>query len=232
MSLNARLSSAQKKLVESNMPLAHFAAREACKRAGKRAIYGEMLSGAAVGLMDAATDWKKDKSKFTTFAPQRVKGGVANEIRQDNHWFSNRGWRKPTVFRRDGLTSAAMDTHADHRASDTDPRFAAPTKENEEIQRRLSTPSPLASLSSRDAVQSILATLPDDLAYVLRRYYIDGMNLKEIARECGCSQSGVCKDLKYAIGMSRQTRVFQELQAALTSARKTHAVVELKGLKP
>lgn len=78
----AEAVAARNALVEANMKLAENAARVMFHRVHGRVEYGDLLSGACLGLMRAAEQFDPSVGvRFTTFADRRVRGAIVDQIR-------------------------------------------------------------------------------------------------------------------------------------------------------
>lgn len=74
---------AKRKLVEEHVPLACIVVKKMLPMFAERLEYGDLLSAACIGMMDAAERYDPGRGcKFSSFAEPRIRGAIVDEARR------------------------------------------------------------------------------------------------------------------------------------------------------
>ena len=208
-------------LVLDNLKVAEVAAAKVYARTNGHVEYGDLLSGAFLGLMDAGATYKTDRNThFTTFATHRCIGAAldanraidrsarlqrtrAKRFEAASDDFYKREGRQPTDDELRAEMGLTEDRYDLERVAAFGGRFidAGPVFMN-----RIAPPAPADdTIDKADWWDAMTASLsPRDRAVVLA-YYRDGQTLVDVGRDCGLTESGVSQLLKKLRGRMQST---------------------------
>ena len=78
--------SARQALLNENLGLVHFVARQVTRGLGVELEFDELVSAGALGLMTALKTFEPDRGlAFSTFATPRIRGAILDELRRQDH---------------------------------------------------------------------------------------------------------------------------------------------------
>lgn len=209
------------------MPLVRRVAAQVCRRLPRSVELDDMVGAGFVGLMGALERFDPERgTRFESYAALRIRGAILDELRaldwvprsvRDQLSALNAATRElEQEFGRapsDAEVAIRMDvapTHVRalrHKAqasqlvseSDLGPDGARPNTPD-------GAPNPQEALGRqqlRDQLLAAIGALPDKAGTVLRLYYFDELNLREIGLILGVSESRVCQLRSQAEGTLR-----------------------------
>jgi len=176
----------------------------------------ELLAYGRQGLFEAAERFDPERGEdFRRFAYFRVRGAMLDGLRKMGSW-SRRGYERVQLLRNAHATaeaaaeeqSSSQDTSADQAAERLRQHMAnmatamatgvfveAAFDGTELISRdpALSAEDQLADQQVLQQMRQAIAELPDDEGEVVRRYYLEGNCLDDVAADWGCSKSWVSR---------------------------------------
>ena len=163
--------------------------------------YHDVLSDAHVGLVRALRTWDTRKGlTFYRWMTFKVRGAMLSGL----------GVR--TLSRRvHKVVFCSLDRRIRGNSGTTSEVGPAHeyTKSSTIVDRR--QPDPAVSIDSEDWIANLFRGLPCRYRYVLRRYYIDGMTLREVGQELGVSATKVRDVLATARQRVRERARVEEL---------------------
>lgn len=179
----------------------HVAIAIANKRAWKvpGTWRGDLRSAALEGLLEAAQRYDPGQgAQFMTFASYRVVGAVEDEIRR-----LYTGRRQPT-----------LGTRAKDRTHDTTIDLTVPEQAHASVAAD-ADPAEIVDLetTSRLCTALIWRLTPTD-RHIAYWYFVDGLNLAEIADRVGVTPSRICQRMTRIKKTLRRLAVRSELLAA------------------
>jgi RNA polymerase sigma factor for flagellar operon FliA len=207
-------------LVERFAPLVQRLARQMVVKLPASVELDDIVQAGMIGLMDAATRYRDDQgAQFETFATQRVRGAMLDELRRND-------WAPRTVRRtqrqidgavhaleqelgrapreREVANALGVDL-AEYRAMLCEARgaqlvsFEALQEYDDALiseQCAGSHEQPLARVEERrfcEALVAAIEALPERERQVMGLYYDDELNFREIAAVLGVTESRVCQ---------------------------------------
>lgn len=102
-------------IVERNLGLVHYVARQVARGIGPELEIDELVSAGTLGLIEAAESFEEERGlAFSTFAAPRVRGAILDELRRMDH--ASRGQRRKA--REIGAARASESSARGRRASD------------------------------------------------------------------------------------------------------------------
>ncbi|OQX39438.1 MAG: RNA polymerase sigma factor FliA [Oceanospirillales bacterium LUC14_002_19_P2] len=203
-------------LVDRHAPLVKRIARHLSARMPASVQLDDLVQAGMVGLLEAARKFDVDKgASFETFAGIRIRGAMLDEIRRGD-WGPRSVYRKSRRVSeairavearlgrdsRDAEVAAEMDVSLDEyfnilqdlrgcRLFSFEDMF---DNEESRLQRRSENNAPEMDLQTekfRNALGSAIETLSEREQLVLNLYYEKELNLKEIGKVLGVSESRV-----------------------------------------
>ena len=218
-------------LVERFAPLVTRIARQLAAKLPASVELDDIVQAGMIGLMDAARRYKADQgAQFETFATQRVRGAMLDEVRQND-------WAPRTVRRTQRVLDAAIHaveqrlgraatereiareldvSLADYRAMLVEARGGQivsfdeieENAEGEAVARHRSDESqePHARLEERrfrEALVSAIGELPEREQQLMGLYYEQDLNFREIAAVLGVTESRICQMHTQAVARLR-----------------------------
>ena len=221
-------------LVERFAPLVTRIARQLAARLPASVEVDDIIQAGMIGLMDAASRFKADQgAQFETFATQRVRGAMLDELRQSD-------WAPRTVRRTQRAIDSAIHaveqrlgraatereiakelgvTLKDYRAMLFEARSGQvvsfeESEENDDgdvvaRHRADEAQEPQARLEERRFRESLVRAideLPDRERQLMGLYYEQDLNFREIAAVLGVTESRICQMHTQAVARLR-TRV-------------------------
>ena len=218
-------------LVERFAPLVTRIARQLAAKLPASVELDDIVQAGMIGLMDAARRYKADQgAQFETFATQRVRGAMLDEVRQND-------WAPRTVRRTQRALDAAIHaveqrlgraatereiagelgvSLADYRAMLVEARGGQivsfdeieENAEGEAVARHRSDESqePHARLEERrfrEALVSAIGELPEREQQLMGLYYEQDLNFREIAAVLGVTESRICQMHTQAVARLR-----------------------------
>jgi RNA polymerase sigma factor for flagellar operon FliA len=133
--------------------------------------YDDLVSAGYLGLEDAAKRYNPEKAKFTTFASRRVRGAMLDEIRRVNH--TERVGPPPKIY--------SLELFRDE---DGCLAFEPEDKSVDLIKSAFNS-------ELRVKLAQVIDRLTDIQRQVIIKYYFKQMQLKEIGKELGLSESRI-----------------------------------------
>ena len=218
-------------LVERFAPLVTRIARQLAARLPASVEVDDIIQAGMIGLMDAASRFKADQgAQFETFATQRVRGAMLDELRQND-------WAPRTVRRTQRVLDAAIHaleqrlgrapsereiakelgvTLKDYRAMLVEARSGQivsfeESEENDDgdvVARHRADAShePHARLEERRFRESLVTAieeLPERERQLMGLYYEQDLNFREIAGVLGVTESRICQMHTQAVARLR-----------------------------
>jgi RNA polymerase sigma factor FliA len=209
------------RLIEENLPLVGYLARELHSRATHVALE-ELASVGALALVTAADAFDPSLGvPFGAYARRRILGAFADEMRSMD--WASRGIRKrikettairETLTARLGRTATADEIAATMglpraavvEALDDAARTVTSLDDASvlEVPSAMTLPDESAVLRERrDVLERAVAALPPRMGAIVRAVYIDERPVKDIAAELGVSHSAVSQQRAEAIRLLR-----------------------------
>jgi RNA polymerase sigma factor for flagellar operon FliA len=211
--------------IQQYAPLVMRVARQLSSRLPASVELDDMVQAGMIGLMDAATRYEADHGVlFETFATQRVRGAMLDELRT-NDWVPRRVRkaqrdidtavralqhrlgrtpREAEVAREIGATPAEYremlaESHASHvqafeESLDPIANAAAPDADPAEL---------LQEKRFRSELAAAIGELPEREGRVMSLYYEHDLNYREIAAVLGVTESRVCQLHSQAVARLR-----------------------------
>lgn len=184
-------------------------------RAGIRGDRSELLAFGQQGLVEAAHRFDPEiGGDFRRFAYFRVRGAMLDGLRKMNDW-SRRGYERISLMRALNDTSAGMDeldptacsaaeaaqrlrTHmASMVTAMTMGVFAEHVPQNGgtavALDKKASAEDEMADHQMQEIVRAAIGSLPPPEDEVVRRYYVEGERMDDIAVDLGFSKSWVSR---------------------------------------
>jgi RNA polymerase sigma factor for flagellar operon FliA len=157
---------------------------------GGAALKDELVQAGLVGLWQATQRYDDQvESTFWTFARQRVLGAMLDELRSLSH-------RSRTAH-----DAVVADTWAEK--SPWALVFSVQLDDARDAPDAGATPDEVLATRERAAhVRRLLYRLPRLQAYVLRRHYLEDVNLKDVGLELGVTESRACQLAKTGLASS------------------------------
>ncbi|MES1259589.1 MAG: FliA/WhiG family RNA polymerase sigma factor [Gemmatimonadota bacterium] len=221
---------ARAEILEQHLGLVHHAVRGIAGRVGDAVEYDDLLGAGTLGLVQALEAFDPDRGfAFTTFAMQRIRGAVLDQLRAAD-------WRPRSARTRGRMIAAAtvaVEQRSQRRAGATDVAkelgveletywewksaaesggtvsLDATLGGNEERGPSLTelltderTPSPDHGTNSRDRseiLRSALQSLPEQQRLVLTLYYYEELTLRQIAEVLHVTESRISQVRSAAI---------------------------------
>ncbi|MGI9341436.1 MAG: RNA polymerase sigma factor FliA [Gammaproteobacteria bacterium] len=206
-------------LIEQHAPLVKRIAAHMLGRLPRGIELDDLVQVGLIALLDAARQYSPDKgASFETYASIRVRGAMLDEVRS-NDWAPRSVYRKQrqltaamqTVENRSGEHASAteiaqelgvtLDQYFRMLSDTSSARMFSLEQTHAEsdapIERLTDTESdPIIELESeqfRDEMINSIKLLPEREALVMSLYYEEELNLKEIGKVLGVSESRVCQ---------------------------------------
>lgn len=206
-------------LIEQHAPLVKRIAAHMLGRLPRGVELDDLVQVGLIALLDAARQYSPDKgASFETYASIRVRGAMLDEVRS-NDWAPRSVYRKQrqlsaamqTVENRSGEQASASEVAAELGVSldqyfrmlsdTTSARMFSLEQTHAEsdapIERLTDKESdPVIELESEQFRQEMIDSiklLPEREALVMSLYYEEELNLKEIGKVLGVSESRVCQ---------------------------------------
>ena len=204
-------------------PLVNRLARQLAAKLPSSVEVDDIIQAGMIGLMDAASRYKADQgTQFETFATQRVRGAMLDELRQ-NDWAPRNVRRTQrsidaainALEQRLGRAPAAREVArelgvslADYRAMLVEAKSGQIVSYDEAeeggdgeapmVRHHAADAStePLARLEERrlrGALAAAIGELPDRERHLMGLYYEQDLNFREIAAVMGVTESRVCQ---------------------------------------
>lgn len=163
------LTDEQRATLEEAMPFAHKQAWTIVERTGME--FDVALSGVCFGYIDAIQRWSADNgAKFTTFAYPRGEGRVKDDKRLQRRWFKAHRDNQPDMGWLDEPVGDGGVCRADYlRAAEC------------------------TAVEDADAFETLIDGLTEREQRVLRMYYVDCLDQKQIGRQFGLTESAIHK---------------------------------------
>ncbi len=172
-------------------------------------VDAENLESAGVlGLIEAARQFDADRDvEFRTFAYQRIRGAILDELRR-NCPLSQQMLQRIALLRRareqvgPGATVEQLAEASGlpvEQVTDclTAARLTRPESWNEAVHSQASVPDGGEQETERAEMQQVLAdgieTLPDTMRLAVSLHYLEGLKLREVGAVLGLSESRVCR---------------------------------------
>ena len=181
------------RLVRDNRKLVDYMVNRYLKRYYVGTMEREdLVSWAMMGLVNAARAYDPARSKsFSTLACRAIERMIIRGV--------NREWRpdrEQATLSLDQLLSGGHSEGSDDRFVDQ-----LPADENVEFT--------MLETERKVALKSALETLPAEQRQLIRRHYIDGENVQDIAKDLGLTRQGV---------YSREKAIFKTLREKLSDS--------------
>jgi len=207
-------------LVRTHQQLIERCARRVSARTGHLIEPGELFTAGALGLIEARRRFDPTRGvKFETFAEHRVRGAMADELRNLDHLprrlraeaervqkakrklSAERGREVGTDELAEELKESAEDVAALQALSEpplliTPELPIASTDANAEEQ--------VGAAEQKRRVAEAVSTLPAKLALVMSLYYVEGLTYREIAEALEVSEARVCQIHSQAVKELRE----------------------------
>jgi RNA polymerase sigma factor (sigma-70 family) len=159
-------------MAEANM---EFAALVAKGRKNPFVSPDDREQEAFLGLIDATQRFDpKMERDFEAFARRRIRGAIIDAERSTAD-----------------LIRVARRTKKGEKSSDTKPRTLSLAAMDYDDMWMLSAPPAKMEIEDREAVDLAIRGLPEKERHVARRYWLDGVSMKQVASELGVDQSRV-----------------------------------------
>jgi len=206
----------QRRLVEENLPLVHYAVAEVAHRVPRHVGRDTLVSAAMYGLAQAARAFDPSRGvPFDRYANRRIKGALLDELR-GNDWAARtvrsrarelndatdrlaaRGSTAPTAA--DVAREMGIDEEAGHRLRDDVHRatildldgLLGDGGEEWLVSRSDADPADVLVHRERAAyLADAVAALPERLRTVVVGYFLEERPMQEIADELGVSESRI-----------------------------------------
>jgi RNA polymerase sigma factor for flagellar operon FliA len=213
--------SSQRELVEGALDLVDVVLAQ-LRALGITAEADDLRGYGRQGLIEAAARFEPARGfEFRQFAYQRVRGAMIDGLRKMGPW-SRRGYERIRMLR-----SAQLVREQSFDEATPPPRGAKPAEELlrkhmaqmaaamatglfveaayegtelVSIDDSRSAEDMLGDRQLAEGVRRAVAELPEDEAEVIRRYYLEGQALDEVAGAWGCSRSWVSRVHTRAVG--------------------------------
>lgn len=206
-------------LIEQHAPLVKRIAAHMLGRLPRGVELDDLVQVGLIALLDAARQYSPDKgASFETYSSIRIRGAMLDEVRS-NDWAPRSVYRKQrqltaamqTVENRSGEHASAtevaeelgvtLDQYFRMLSDTTSARMFSLEQTHAEsdapIERLTDTESdPVVELESEQFRQEMINSinlLPEREALVMSLYYEEELNLKEIGKVLGVSESRVCQ---------------------------------------
>jgi len=196
-------------LVKKHLAMIERQARRISARTGHLVEPGDLFTAGALGLLEARRRYDASRGvKFETFAEHRVRGAMADELRNLDHL--PRRLRAET----EALQKAKKKlSHERGREIGTD-ELATELKQSSEdvaalqalseppLSLTVELPMPsqdepadvqLAKAQQKKLLADAIASLPARLALLMSLYYVEGLPYKEIAEALEVTEARVCQ---------------------------------------
>ncbi len=203
--------------IETYLPLVHQQVARFLRKLPPNVLREDLVAAGMIGLIDSLRKNGKDRGPaFEWYARIRVRGAILDELRAED-WLSRRARAKVTQAKAEaGTTSAhgkggAAGTFVrldDLLAYDTNLDFADAAEMR-----------PCALLESRQDIRGLLdavKSLPERERFIITAHYLEGVQMKVIAKQLGVSEPRVSQI---------HTRAVERLRAALTADERMSAPV-------
>jgi RNA polymerase sigma factor for flagellar operon FliA len=165
-------------------------------------------SAGVVGLIEAARQFDPDRDvEFRTFAYQRIRGAILDELRR-NCPLSQQMLQRISFLRRTRESlgaSATVEQLADAAMMPVEQvseclaasRLTRPESWNETVHGQSFSMPDCALATERQEMQQVLAdaieSLPDTMRVAISLHYLEGLKLREVGAVLGLSESRVCR---------------------------------------
>lgn len=226
---------ARAELLSQHLGLVHHTARQIAQRVGDAVAYDDLVGAGTLGLVQALESFDPSRGfAFATFATQRIRGAVLDELRAAD-------WRPRSVRtkgRQVAATTAAMEQRLGRRvrpeevakelsidletywkwrndadtgatvALDTAPAASEGARPAlAELLADANTPAPDARINRderRALVREAIASLPEQQRTVLALYYYEELTLRQIAEVLHVTESRISQVRTAALKSLRQ----------------------------
>lgn len=220
------------RIVEAYMPLVELNVSKVKRRLPDAFDPDDLIGAAAAGLMEAIANFDPSRRiKFTTFAAQRVRGAIMDELRRldpINRYvrtkmkhiehvtmqLTDELGRRPTLEEVAGklniMPARLMEMLREHSASEhasLDDCLLSDSGNRETPIAALVVDTrevnPLEAVEQQDLVRHIIAVLPPHYSVFVVSYYIEDQTMKTIARRLDYSESRVSQLIARALRFAR-----------------------------
>ena len=205
-------------LIAKYSSLIDRAARTIATRVGSPALFDDLWSVGALGLLDAAGRYDAERGvRFESFAEHRIRGAMIDELRRMDHL--PRRLRAQTdkvqkakrelaqnLGRPVSTEEIAEHLDMDVQAVDNAENLTQPQLPIEEQLLAHMGPNADDEISHAQMLSSLteaITALPERLRTLMGLHYLEGFNYREIAKILGVSEPRVCQLHAEAIGKLR-----------------------------
>jgi RNA polymerase sigma factor for flagellar operon FliA len=206
-------------LIARHGKLISYVARRIALHAGPSVSADDLWSAGALGLIEAARRYDKDRAvRFETFAEHRIRGAMLDELRRLDHL--PRRLRADTEKVRRAQTrlsgelgrESTSDELASHLGMDAETLSALSSLSEPALPLTPDLLLPSSTLSaeaqlSREEVRRSLETaikgLPERLMTLISLYYVEDLTYREIAQVLEVSEARICQLHSEAISKLR-----------------------------
>lgn len=215
-----RADSVRNQLVETYMPLVNVHAKMMCARFPRCVEFDDLVSTGVLGLIEAVESFDPDRGvKFSTYCAPRVRGAILDELRKLD-WIP-----RLTRARRRQIRTAINELESELERQPTEDEIAQRVGIDRESYRDMSRHARITSVVQLDAISSdepderhfalmdprspdpsqeierrdLCEAAPRHLSrgdrYILKRYYVDEVTMKELGAKLGLSESRISQKL-------------------------------------
>ncbi|MCK6484211.1 MAG: FliA/WhiG family RNA polymerase sigma factor [Phycisphaerae bacterium] len=212
--------SVRNQLVEMYMPLVNVHAKMMCAKFPRCVEFDDLVSTGVLGLIEAVESYDPDRGvKFSTYCAPRVRGAILDELRKLD-WIP-----RLTRARRRQIRVAINELESELERQPSDDEIAQRVGIDRESYRDMSRHARIASVVQLDAIsgdepderhfslmdprspdpseeierRDLCDTAPRHLGrgdrYILKRYYVDEVTMKELGATLGLSESRISQKL-------------------------------------
>jgi RNA polymerase sigma factor for flagellar operon FliA len=197
--------------IETYLPLVHQQVARFLRKLPPNVLREDLVAAGMIGLIDSLRKNGKDRGPaFEWYARIRIRGAILDELRAED-WLSRRARAKVTQAKSE--TGATVNTKGgaagtfvrldDLLAYDSNLDFADAAEMR-----------PCALLESRQDMHGLLEAvknLPERERFIITAHYLEGVQMKVIAKQLGVSEPRVSQI---------HTRAVERLRTALTAAEE------------
>ncbi len=195
--------------IETYLPLVHQQVARFLRKLPPNVLREDLVAAGMIGLIDSLRKNGKDRGPaFEWYARIRIRGAILDELRAED-WLSRRARAKVTQAKTEAGTTSSKGAAGtfvrldDLLAYDSNLDFADAAEMR-----------PCALLESRQDIHGLLdavKSLPERERFIITAHYLEGVQMKVIAKQLGVSEPRVSQI---------HTRAVERLRTALTAAEE------------
>ena len=204
--------------IETYLPLVHQQVARFLRKLPPNVLREDLVAAGMIGLIDSLRKNGRDRGPaFEWYARIRIRGAILDELRAED-WLSRRARAKVTQAKTEAGTTSS--SHGKGGAAGTfvrlDDLLAYDSNLNFADAAEM---RPCALLESRQDIHGLLdavKSLPERERFIITAHYLEGVQMKVIAKQLGVSEPRVSQI---------HTRAIERLRAALTTEERMSAPV-------